>query len=497
MSRRPSTLLRRFVPSALVLVAVLLGTGLAAWLNQQGFIAFDHDLAPAPFEDGDVVCFVGDSITEDGRFIAYLHAFYLTRFPDRRIQFVNTGTAGDSVGDARRRLAWDVLPHTPNVVSLMFGMNDVRRRYYDPRADQPDLPERRAEALENFHWNLDVLAAQLAAQPTSPTLLFVTSSPYDETASLPAPSLQGVNRALARTRPLVARVARKHRGHLIDLHTPLTALAADLQSSSPTTTFVGPDRIHPGAPGHLLIACHYLLAQNVPTTVSDFSIDAATGHVSRSINGRITLLSRDDNRFVFDCEEYALPLPIDDDARAALDWFPVHELLNRQQLAVSFEGPSNATYRLIIDGEKIAEFPAAALREGINLASFPHTPQARQAHALLDILLQRRQLEIQLRRLAHVHTLLRNARLDSADENSVEAFFAEHLAHPRNGNPAYFEPLFADYRSLRHTADALHSELAQLTGLLHELNQPVPHRYELIKVSSEVASITPAVAHSE
>lgn len=471
---------------ATLLFALSLGAGLAAWLDRQGFIALAHDLAPAPFRDGDVVCFLGDSITEDGRFIAYLRAFYLTRFPDRRIRFVNTGTPGDSVGDARRRLDWDVLPHQPTVVSLMFGMNDVRRRYYDPAATLPDLPARRTQALENFHWNMDVLAGQLA--PLHPRLIFVTSSPYDETASLDAPSLPGVNRALARTRPLLARLARKYRGDLIDLHAPLTALNADLQSSSPTATLVGPDRIHPGAPGHLLIASHYLLAQNVPSIVSDFALDPSNGEVSRALNGRITLLSSEPGRFAFECEEFALPFPIDDAARAALDWFPLHDRLNRQRLAISLDKSDDATYRLLIDGETIADFSAAELRAGVNLAPLAHTPQSRQARAVLTTLEEYRQLELQLRRLAAVRALLRNAKLDPSDDTAVETFFASHLAAPHNTHLAYFEPLFADYRTLRHTTDVIDAELARLNDILHQLNRPVPHRYELVRLSPDTLS---------
>ncbi len=488
MSRRLSTLLRRFARPALFAVTLLLGASLAAWLDRQGYIALAHDLAPAPFRDGDVVTFVGDSITEDGRFIAYLDAFYLTRFPDRRIHFVNTGTAGDSVGDARRRLAWDVLPHTPTVISLMFGMNDVRRRYYDPANTTPDLPTRREQALENFEWNLDFLSVQLAAQPTPATLLFVTSSPYDETAALEAPSFHGVNRALARTRPILARLARKHRGHLIDLHAPLTALNADIQSSSPHATVIGPDRIHPEAAGHLLIACHFLLAQNVPTTVSDFSLDPATGKVTRALNGRISDFTRHSDRLTFTCEEFALPFPIDDTARAALDWFPLHDQLNRQLLTVSFSESDDSTYRLVIDGETIADLPAGQLREGINLAPFTHTPQSRQARALLELLEERRQIEIQVRRLAHVRALLDNARLDPDDDTAVEAFFSQHLSRTGNSRADYFEPLFADYRILRHATDALSSELARLTELLHQLNRPIPHRYELIQLPPDVSA---------
>lgn len=79
------------------------------------------------FEDGDVVCFLGDSLTYSGQYHSYVQSYYLTRFPDRRITFLNCGVAGDTVADALRRCAWDVQPHQPNVLVVLFGLNDIRR----------------------------------------------------------------------------------------------------------------------------------------------------------------------------------------------------------------------------------------------------------------------------------------------------------------------------------------------------------------------------------
>jgi Lysophospholipase L1 and related esterases len=481
VSRHPATRLHRFTRPFLLLVTAFLGVALAVWLDRQGYIAFAHDLAPASFQDGDVVCFVGDSITEDGRFISYLHAFYLTRFPDRRIRFVNTGTAGDSVGDVRHRLEWDVLPHAPNVVSIMLGTNDVRRHHYDPANTDPERFAARALALDHFRWNLDVLATQLAAQPTRPELLLVTPPPYDETAAIPAPSFVGVNAALDRVRSLVARVARKHRARLIDLHAPLTELNTRLQSTSPSASLVGPDRIHPDSAGHLLIACHYLLAQRAPSLVSEIVIDPrGPTELAHSTHARISGLTASPGRLAFDSLESALPFPVDPAAADAVAWFPLYDTLNRQMLTVSFA--DDAIYRLLIDGESIADIPARELREGINLARFPHMPQNRQSHALLATLEERRQLEIQLRRLAHVRTLLHRAGLDPDDDAAVEPFLTARRTDPDRRNASYFDNLFADYETLRGTLDRIESKFAELTARLHQLNRPAPHRFELVRL---------------
>ena len=66
--------------------------------------------APAPqFQNGDIVALVGDSITHGRKWHRYVYEYYLTRFPERQIRFVNQGIAGDSAGGALSRLEWDIL----------------------------------------------------------------------------------------------------------------------------------------------------------------------------------------------------------------------------------------------------------------------------------------------------------------------------------------------------------------------------------------------------
>lgn len=59
------------------------------------------------FKDGETVCFLGDSITHGGRFHSYVYDYYLTRFPDRTVRFVNAGISGDSAG--ARRVGWQTM----------------------------------------------------------------------------------------------------------------------------------------------------------------------------------------------------------------------------------------------------------------------------------------------------------------------------------------------------------------------------------------------------
>ena len=53
------------------------------------------DPSPTFFRHGTRHIAIGDSITHVGTYLFYLQLFALTRFPDRSIEFLNAGIAGD------------------------------------------------------------------------------------------------------------------------------------------------------------------------------------------------------------------------------------------------------------------------------------------------------------------------------------------------------------------------------------------------------------------
>ncbi|MEI6431488.1 MAG: GDSL-type esterase/lipase family protein, partial [bacterium] len=87
-------------------------------------------------KDGDRVVFYGDSITDQRQYTVFTEDFVLTRFPKRKISFVHSGWGGDRVsggggGSAEVRVARDIVPYRPTVVTIMLGMNDASYRPFD------------------------------------------------------------------------------------------------------------------------------------------------------------------------------------------------------------------------------------------------------------------------------------------------------------------------------------------------------------------------------
>src|SRR5688572_6576438 len=80
-----------------------------------------------------IVC-IGDSITgvyyHTGGRRAYpeiLEVALHRAYPNARVQVINAGISGDTLKGGLARLDRDVLRHSPQLVTIMFGMNDLTR----------------------------------------------------------------------------------------------------------------------------------------------------------------------------------------------------------------------------------------------------------------------------------------------------------------------------------------------------------------------------------
>src|SRR5437868_8940637 len=76
------------------------------------------------FKDGDVVVMIGDSITEQHLYSNYVEMWTVTRFPEWKLTFRNTGIGGDTSPGGNGRFERDVLRYKPTAMTVDFGMND-------------------------------------------------------------------------------------------------------------------------------------------------------------------------------------------------------------------------------------------------------------------------------------------------------------------------------------------------------------------------------------
>jgi len=90
--------------------------------------------ADLPWKDGERVVFLGDSITQDGRYVAMVELYLWAQFPERDIEIINLGVSGETVsgisenprprGNVHGRLTRALSESKPDWVLVCYGMND-------------------------------------------------------------------------------------------------------------------------------------------------------------------------------------------------------------------------------------------------------------------------------------------------------------------------------------------------------------------------------------
>jgi lysophospholipase L1-like esterase len=193
----------------------------------------------------------GDSITDSNRDRSRLDSYgygYAQiiagwigyRFSAGHVTVINKGISGNRVIDLRNRWKEDCLDLNPSLVSILIGINDTWRRYDSNSITTP------ADFERDYDYILaqvrDVLHADIILM--EPFLLNVKQE--HETWR---------KEDLEPKKEIVKKLANKYKA----VHIPLDRLFADAQRKR-EPSFWSKDGIHPEAPGHALIAQHWLKA---------------------------------------------------------------------------------------------------------------------------------------------------------------------------------------------------------------------------------------------
>jgi lysophospholipase L1-like esterase len=391
------------------------------------------------------------------------------------VRWLNGGISGDNAGGVLARLEADILVHRPTAAVVMLGMNDVGRDSYKEGTNgDAKVVARRQQSLDAYQAGMTKLGPRLQAGGVK-RLVLVTPSPFDQTALIAKENLPGVNDALGRCGVFVREFAVQSSAGLVDLHGPMTALNQQRQQADPAFTLIGADRVHPGAPGHLVMAWLFLKAQGAPALVSRVVLDALARKVLEAREARLEAVTWPADGVAFTLLENALPWPIEDTAQAALALVPIMDELNRQELVV--RGLSPGAYELRIDDIAVGRWTAADFAAGINLAALAATPQLAQARAVQKLCEERRAIQADLRSIPYVELKwFRSTKVDPSDAAAVSAALDAHVA--KSGATAGYYRTVADaYRTAKPQAARLWQQIDELTARIRTAARPAPHHY--------------------
>ena len=343
-------------------------------------------LAPAQqdffLKDGDTVVFYGDSITDQRLYTTFVETFAVTRYPRLHLTFVHSGWGGDRVtggggGPIDERLRRDVFAYNPSVMTIMLGMNDGSYRALDDA-----IFTKYKRGYEH------IIEAVRQALP-SVRITVIEPSPYDDVTR--APTFEGgYNQVLVKYGDFLQELSVRDHLSIADLNTPVVDALKKANAADPKGALqIVPDRVHPQAAGHLIMAEALLKAWGATPVVTTVEIDASASQARTAVGTSVTDLKVTSSRIAWTQKDERLPMPINfDDAvvKLAVSSSRIVDDLDEQVLKVT--GLAGSGYSLAINGKPLGRFSREQLAAGINLALLP-TPMMAQAAAVHALTLKR------------------------------------------------------------------------------------------------------------
>jgi lysophospholipase L1-like esterase len=249
---------------------------LVAGLLPLSFQAAEPTNALAILQNVHRIVFLGNSITYSGQYVEFIEAYFVTRFPERQIQFLDLGLPSETVSglsedghaggkfprpDLRERLARVLEKTKPDLVFACYGMNDG---IYLPFSE---------ERFQKFKDGIVWLRERVTA--TGAKILHVTPPTFDE--------VKGGHPGYANTldRYSTWLLGQRAAGwDVVDLHGPMNRYLAERRQREPDFFLAG-DGVHCGETGHWIIAQQILThfgAEDVATADDPLTMLAIHPH---------------------------------------------------------------------------------------------------------------------------------------------------------------------------------------------------------------------------
>lgn len=328
------------------------------------------------YEEGDVVGFIGDSITHatytSVNYVNVLQLYYLSRFPQKEVEFRNLGAAGYKVSDILSIYNQDPAFRGINKAVIMLGTNEAILGI----------------SPEKYIGNMEKLIGKLKEDGLLGEDILILSPPIcDETCSMNygksgKPRWAFESRLLAYMDMLESKTAEWGVGYL-DIHTPMQQLTEEIQREDKSNTLTT-DCIHPNAAGQMLIASCILQSQGADDGPLSGIFVPEEGEAG-AVRGELTDFYRGEMGICFTFQPETLPMAATEELlqfqssleaadtlyRDLLAEQPA--LLFRQQLQVM--GLSeDAFYKVYLGENDLGTFSGRELAEGINLAASENHP---------------------------------------------------------------------------------------------------------------------------
>jgi lysophospholipase L1-like esterase len=431
------------------------------------------------FQKDDRVCFVGNSITNQGEFHHNILLYQITRFPNMPLLFFNCGISGNKTENVLSRMEDDILLNKPTKAIIMIGMNDVSRSLYGPKpTTNADTLKLREDAISLYKTNLEKIVSIFLEHKIK--VILQKPSIYDQTAVFSTPNGLGVNDALKRCADFMGELAAKYSLQTVDYWTIMTNLNQQLQKQNPSATLTSTDRVHPGPTGHFVMAYQFLKTENAPQYVAKMLVEKDEKSSNKSsLNANFQSVKWQKDNVEFTVKENSLPFPIVETQMKAVAMVPFVDELNVELLQV--KGLKEGNYSLLIDEIKVGDFSQSEFQKGINLAKFEKTPQYQQALKVRSVLVDLWTFESKLRGLKFIeYNYFYRTAPNKSNIDSLKSYLTQKFETQYKGN-SYFKQQLTTYFENKPKDKEYATQSDLLRTKAYELAQPVAHSYKLIR----------------
>lgn len=310
----------------------------------------------------DVFAICGDSITNQHQYSAFIEDYLLMCQPVPGLRVAQFGWSAERADGFARRLANDVLPFRPTVVSICYGMNDG---FYKPITPETANAFRENETQVITLFKKGGVRTGVIASPGAVDDFYRKDKP-------------GYNDTLADLRDIAKEVAAKEGFAFADLHSLMAQTMKSAKAAyGDDYLFSGADGVHPSPPGHLAMAYGIPKALGCDGAIGTLTVDLASTKASASegqqvlsfANGKLEVES---SRYPFCFVNGGAKSNPKKSVEGILPHLAFNQDLNRYLLVVT--GLNGASAK-ITWGTESKVFSKADLEKGINLAAeFPANP---------------------------------------------------------------------------------------------------------------------------
>jgi lysophospholipase L1-like esterase len=320
-------------------------------------------LASAPLshadgvKPGDLVAVCGDSITEQHMYSVFIEDYLLMCKPVDGVKTEQFGWGGETSWGFHEKINPFCLQYKPTVATTCYGMNDGGYRPIDDNTAK-HYRESQLAILESFK-KAGVHFVVLGSPGAVDTKTFRGDPKKAEMYNATLGSLRDIDKQIA-TEQGVA---------FADVHQAMIdAMAKAKAKYGDGYVFAGPDGVHPGQNGHLVMAYAFLKAMgfdgNIGTITVDLSANTATatdGHKVLGVDAGTVSVESTKYPFCFTGD------PKSSDATSGvIEFCPFNQDLNRFMLVVKNPGAARVK---VTFGPNSREYSADELAKGINLAA--------------------------------------------------------------------------------------------------------------------------------